>query len=299
MELISSRQAANLLGVHESSIKRWCNDDEMSCEYTAGGHRRISLHEVMQFARAQGMDCLMLPFDKDAPMIWNGAKDLKSGGSADILKVKLREWLLQAESARVNALFRLCRSLGIGLPTLFDRLLGGVMWEIGDSWARGTFEVGEEHRVSECVIDLLYGLKADIAHRNGTTDRRTAIVGCGAGEDHVIGALMIRILLLERGWNVVFLGRDVPEEDILLFQRRHAAQLVCISMSSRREPAEVAHYIRSLVALRRADHPFDLAIGGSGAGLLEKSFFFSERNGVVKLFDSTNDFSDWIERDHG
>lgn len=296
MDLISSRQAANLLDVHESSIKRWCNDGDMACEYTAGGHRRISLKEIMEFARRRSMDCLLLPFGSDALMIWNGANELKSGRSADVLRVKLREWLMHAEHARVQALFHLCRSLEIGMPVLFDRLLGGVMSEIGDSWARGAFEVGEEHRVSECVIDLLYSLKAELGIRNGRASRRTAIVGCGAGEDHVIGALMIRILLLERGWDVVYLGKDVPEEDILLYQRRHAANLVCISMSSRREPAEIAGYVRSLVSLRRADIPFDLALGGSGAASVEDSFFFSERNGVVRLFSDCTDFSDWIDR---
>lgn len=296
MDLVSSRQAANLLDVHESSIKRWCNDGEMDCEYTAGGHRRISLREVVAFAGRQNMECLLLPFGSDALMIWNGANELKSGRSADILRVKLREWLMHAENARVQALFKLCRSLDIRMPVLFDRLLGGVMAEIGDSWARGTLEVGDEHRVSECVIDLLYSLKAEVGVRNGRADRRTAIVGCGADEDHVLGALMIRILLLERGWDVVYLGRNVPEEDILLYQRRHTAELVCISMSSRREPAEIANYVRSLVSLRRADIPFDLTLGGSGAGTVENSFFFSERGGAVKLFSECTDFTDWVER---
>ena len=296
MDLVSSRQAANLLGVHESSIKRWCNDGDMACEYTAGGHRRITLREIMEFARRQNMDCLLLPFGSDALMIWNGANELKSGRPADVLRVKLREWLMHAENARVQALFQLCRSLDIRTPVLFDRLLGGVMAEIGDSWARGAFEVGEEHRVSECVIDLLYSLKAEIGSRNGRAERRTAVVGCGAEEDHVLGALMIRILLLERGWDVVYLGRNVPEEDLLLYQRRHAAELVCVSMSSRREPAEIAGYVRSLVSLRRADIPFDLILGGSGASSVENSFFFSERNGVVKLFSECADFTDWLDR---
>lgn len=296
MDLVSSRQAANLLGVHESSIKRWCNDGDMACAYTAGGHRRISLREIMEFAQKQNMECLLLPFGSDALMIWNGANELRSGRPADVLRVKLREWLMHAENARVNALFQLCRSLEIRTPVLFDKLLGGVMTEIGESWARGAFEVGEEHRVSECVIDLLYSLKAEIGNRNGQARRRTAIVGCGAQEDHVLGALMIRILLLERGWEVVFLGRNVPEEDLLLYQRRHAAELVCVSMSSRREPAEIAGYVRSLVSLRRADIPFDLVLGGSGASSVENTFFFSERNGVVKLFSECADFTDWIDR---
>lgn len=285
-----------MLDVHESSIKRWCNDGDMACEYTAGGHRRISLREVMDFAREQDMDCLLLPFGSDALMIWNGANELKSGRAADVLRVKLREWLMHAENARVQALFQLCRSLGIGTPVLFDKLLGGVMAEIGDSWARGAFEIGEEHRVSECVIDLLYSLKAELSVRNGQAKRRTAVVGSGAEEDHVIGALMIRILLLEQGWDVVYLGRNVPEEDILLYQRKHQADLVCISMSSRREPAEIANYVRSLVSLRRADIPFDLILGGSGASSVENSFFFSERNGAVKTFSECTDFADWIGR---
>ncbi|MEM1271970.1 MAG: helix-turn-helix domain-containing protein, partial [Bacteroidota bacterium] len=53
---ISTRQASDLLGVHESSVKRWCNAGDLGCEYTHGGHRRIPLAELLRFAEARSIE---------------------------------------------------------------------------------------------------------------------------------------------------------------------------------------------------------------------------------------------------
>ena len=58
---ISTRQASHLLGVHESSVKRWCNAEELACWHTPGGHRRIPITAVVDFAEEQD---LRLKLDK-------------------------------------------------------------------------------------------------------------------------------------------------------------------------------------------------------------------------------------------
>ena len=50
---ISPKELAEAIGVSESSIKRWVDDDLLAAERTAGGHRRISIAEAVRFIRAQ------------------------------------------------------------------------------------------------------------------------------------------------------------------------------------------------------------------------------------------------------
>lgn len=295
MELVSSRQAASLLGVHESSVKRWCNSEELACSYTAGGHRRIDLEDVLDFARQGGMECSLLRFGKDAGLVWNGANELRHGRSADILVLKMREWLLHAEANKLTALLHLCHSLSIPYARLFDQLVGRVMQEIGDSWARGAFEIGDEHRISESLLDVLYGLLAEIGREQSDASAGVAIVGCGPNESHATGAMMVRVLLSARGWKVIYLGQNVPVEDLLLYQRRHQATLVAVSMSSHREPAEIRQFVRDVTSLEREDVPFDLAIGGSGAQFARQAFGLER----AWVFNTAEDFDDWLEVRHG
>lgn len=291
MDLVSSRQAASLLGVHESSVKRWCNSEELACSYTAGGHRRIKLEEVLDFARQGGLECSLLRFGPDANLVWKGANELRQGRSSEILVLKMREWLLHAEASRLTALLHLCHTLSVPYARLFDQLIGRVMQEIGDSWARGAFEIGDEHRISESLLDVLYGLLAEIGRNHTDIPAPTAIVGCGPNESHATGAMMVRVLLAARGWKVIYLGQNVPVEDLLLYQRRHQATLVAVSMSSHREPAEIRQFVRDVTSLKRDDIPFDLAIGGSGAQFAKQSFGLDQ----AWIFNNAEDFDDWLE----
>ena len=49
--LISPRDLADAIGVSESSIKRWVDNEVIQATKTAGGHRRIALGEAVRFLR--------------------------------------------------------------------------------------------------------------------------------------------------------------------------------------------------------------------------------------------------------
>src|SRR4051812_43863816 len=66
--LLTSSQAAGLLEVHESSVKRWTNEGILTPIKTKGGHRRIPLPGLLAFARAERSDAALLglaPFEED------------------------------------------------------------------------------------------------------------------------------------------------------------------------------------------------------------------------------------------
>jgi excisionase family DNA binding protein len=48
---VTTRQAAQALGVSEASLKRWCDQGLLPSVRTPGGHRRLPLDGVVQFIR--------------------------------------------------------------------------------------------------------------------------------------------------------------------------------------------------------------------------------------------------------
>lgn len=61
MNLVSPTEAAELLGVSESSVRRWIDAGLMKAYRTIGNHRRVEMEELRRFASERG-----LPFMEQA-----------------------------------------------------------------------------------------------------------------------------------------------------------------------------------------------------------------------------------------
>ena len=49
--VLNSEEAARLLGVNVSSIKRWTDEGKLSCIRTAGGHRKFQMSHLADFLK--------------------------------------------------------------------------------------------------------------------------------------------------------------------------------------------------------------------------------------------------------
>jgi DNA-binding transcriptional MerR regulator len=88
----------------------------------------------------------------------------------------------------------------------FEVLLGGLA-KIGDAWYQGEASVQQEHFASPLVVRRLDAL---IAATPPPTRSGTILVACSTGDDHTIAPMMLTLILRQRGWQVVYLGANVP-----------------------------------------------------------------------------------------
>ena len=80
---------------------------------------------------------------------------------------------------------------------------------IGSQWYAGEATVQQEHFTSALAMRRLHIL---LAAAPPPTRRERIIVTCPPQEDHTFVPLLISLLLRYRGWDVVYLGADVPRE---------------------------------------------------------------------------------------
>lgn len=291
---LSTRQAALLIGVHESSVKRWCNGGELACALTEGGHRRIALGTLLGFARERAMAWPLLdlaPAEAEAGMALLAAVERGAYGG---LVEMLYGWLQEGSADRPIRLLVLGRHLGLSTADLCDRVIAPVMRRVGEDWFDGRITVGDEHRMTQIVLDTLHALRSAAPPPAGGA---AAVVGCDAGNRHEVGAQMVRLALEEAGWRVFYLGSDVPVDDFAGQQQARRAGLVCISFAPPQPPAGVVHLVRSLARLYEPARPFRLALGGSplaGTTAIEAGDLpFAES----RAFDSIAGFTAWLN-DH-
>lgn len=78
---------------------------------------------------------------------------------------------------------------------------------IGDLWFRNLATVHQEHFASALTIERLNAL---LAAAPMPTRIGRILVACPPHEEHTIGLLVLSLLLRYRGWDVVYLGANIP-----------------------------------------------------------------------------------------
>ncbi len=293
---ISTRQASELLGVHESSVKRWCNAEDLECWLTPGGHRRIPILGLVAFAHDQGMPLPLRHFGEDAGHVWAGLERARREEDFGALADLTYDWIGQGNSRLPARLIEYLRTEGLTLGFILDRLIGPVMQRVGMGYHEGRVSIGDEHRMTQAMRDALVTLHtADEAlEPPNEAVRPVAVVGCVRGEVHELGALMVRLLLEAEGWQVVYLGLNVPTEDLAAQQRKHHATLLCVSMMPPMGWAEAQTLMHLLDRMSDPAHPYRLAIGGSALNTDEALDLTGLTIPDVRLFGAIEPFVTWV-----
>jgi DNA-binding transcriptional MerR regulator/methylmalonyl-CoA mutase cobalamin-binding subunit len=137
-----------------------------------------------------------------------------------------------------------------------------VLVEVGNRWRAGTIGIRHEHFATSALRRLLSSVTRVMP---APTGGRVAVVATPSGERHELGALVVAMLARLHGWQVVYLGADLPESEIVAASRTSGAHLVLLSVTGDdSEPVAEA-----VAALERELPPgHELVVGGTGSGKL-------------------------------
>lgn len=144
--------------------------------------------------------------------------------------------------------------------TVALELLQRGIAEVGEGWYRGEVTVQQEHFCSSLAVRRLEAL---VMATPAPIRPGRILAACPPGEQHIIGLLLLTLLLRRRGWEVVYLGANVPLEQLETTVSVIQPQLVLMS-------AQLLHTAATLreaaAVLQRAGVP--LAYGGVVFNLL-------------------------------
>jgi methanogenic corrinoid protein MtbC1 len=118
--------------------------------------------------------------------------------------------------------------------------------------------IGQEHFTTQFIRRKLQSLLNvyDIA-----AGQATIVAACMPGEFHDVGLMILALMLVRRGYRVVFLGPDVPIQGILPVVEQVSADLVCLSATTAGTAVHVQEMARALHGL---PHPPLIVAGGRG-----------------------------------
>lgn len=146
---------------------------------------------------------------------------------------------------------------GIEIQT---KIIAPAMHEMGRLWASGKISLSEEHCASEICLRMLPivrpSLQAAAPH-----SRERILISTVAGERHVIGTRMAADVLEGAGYDVHFLGADVPPGELVATALSAKADVVGIGITM---PENIPALETALSALVAASPRTAVVLGGTG-----------------------------------
>lgn len=135
----------------------------------------------------------------------------------------------------------------------FELLQKGLS-EIGEGWYAGTVTVQQEHFASALALRRLEAL---VAAAPRPTRTKRILIGCPPHEEHTFIPLLLTLLLRRRGWDVIYLGANVPVERLETTIKSTRPEIAIF-------PAQQLHTAAALpeIAAILADQDIPLAFGG-------------------------------------
>lgn len=114
------------------------------------------------------------------------------------------------------------------IKTIFFEIFSPMLYEIGEAWYRGEIRIAAEHYASTFIRGILLNLLQAFPIYSAAP---TILIGCAPEEFHEIAALMLSVLLRREGYQVEFLGADLPVDDLVLYASDVAPDMVILSAS--------------------------------------------------------------------
>lgn len=157
--------------------------------------------------------------------------------------------------------------LRMGLGRFVVELVAPLTIAVGDAWARGRFEVYEEHMFTEVLTGVMRQAIGSLTPQPVSL-RPKVLLTTLPKESHGLGLLMVEALLTLEGCTCVSLGTQTPVGDLAQAARVHRADVVALSFSNVHNATVVQASLRELRALLAPEA--DLWVGGACHALYQK-----------------------------
>ena len=136
------------------------------------------------------------------------------------------EAILDFDAFKLEAIL-LKASTALTQPQLINEVVMPILIRIGEMWREGTIRIMHEHMTSAVLKTFLSNLRN--SYRPGL-NAPIAIVTTPLGQVHELGALIAALVAAAQGWQVIYLGPNLPAEEITAAAVKKSAKVILLSI---------------------------------------------------------------------
>jgi DNA-binding transcriptional MerR regulator len=257
------KTVAALTGINPTTLRAWERRyDVVVPRRTDSGYRVYSESDIAMLSQIKTLVDRGLKAGEAIDLVRRGVAQLAPADLPPSSLSSVRDDLLAAllELNRAEAVEVYAALAAVPLDRQMDEVLTPLLRQVGELWERGQCSIAQEHFCSafarEKLVCMLQSLTSSLP-------AGPEVICVGApGERHEFGLMIAAVHLALRGWQVTYLGADVPVEEVERLVARRRPALLCTSVLT---PLSRSDSLRFARALRTAAPPeTTVVVGGSG-----------------------------------
>ncbi|MEI6128353.1 MAG: cobalamin B12-binding domain-containing protein, partial [Pseudomonadota bacterium] len=168
---------------------------------------------------------------------------------------------------------------GRSIESVYTAIVLPALQHIRFRWIKNSISAADEHAAGDICRYIIFRIADSIFGERQYPFK--ALVACLQGEENMLGAEVLANFMEIKGWVVMFLGHDAPDEDIIHALTANSAQIAVLSVSSiARLPAA-----KSLIRQVRTAVPQVKIILEGRAIFLAREEFQPLADGIVSGFE--------------
>ncbi len=217
-------------------------------------------HSIGRLAKSNLADLQRAAREEDLPNLAaevappNGVEEFRSAALDSIRRLDGKGLQGTLERAAVT----------LGAPVFLDQVASPTLQRVGEGWSEGTISISQEHLASAVFRRVLGWISRVYQVEQGAP---ALVVATPPRHLHELGAMMAANAAAAEGWEVAYLGADLPIPDIVSTARHSKAKAVALSVIY---PKADAGLITDLDQLRSALSPETIILLGGTAAVEDR-----------------------------
>lgn len=166
---------------------------------------------------------------------------------------------LKGQHREAGSLIKAYVSEGMPFLYLYQKLITGLLHQVGLLWEKGMLSISTEHYISHHISQLIGYFTQSQPHPHA--NKALCVCLSIAGEAHDLGIKMLNHLLALEGWQTHLLGSNLPNEhviDTLVTMQAETLALSCTLEENLPQLIDLIHHIQDHPLLKKTH----LVIGG-------------------------------------
>jgi len=174
--------------------------------------------------------------------------------------------LAVADAGGAGRVARQALGEGMGVAGLYQRVIAPAMWRIGELWEQGAISVADEHLATALTHQAMAGIYGPSLGHKVKPGR--ILMAAVEGERHTLGLRMAADVVELAGYETIYLGADVPTDDLLQAVVARSPDLVGLSATM---PSSIQALDRAVAEIQRVNPNLIVFFGGQGVRPRERN----------------------------
>lgn len=136
---------------------------------------------------------------------------------------------------------------------------------VGELWASGRLQIYQEHFVTE---QLMLFISTELVRLTEPAASPPVLLVTLPGEQHTLALFMVYALLVSRGTSAIYLGAELPMDQLILAVAQFSAVAVGLTFSGSYSYKHIRPHLLELRSLLPSS--VDIWVGGEGVHRLRK-----------------------------